>query len=214
MSNQITVPVIDYRMDKVKFFIVAALVVVILLFLLNPGGFISKIISGIIDGIGNIIKGVGSGIGKGLYDVSGQAQADATNDSFSSRIDNYWKGTTWVNWMTADLYNSSPSDVSIDEATATNLFNNVNAATGTQVLGVLLNTGDMTGIQSDFQNVVGNKTDISYVSYIAQQKTGNSLGDIFSLTKNFYNAIVGVSGKENIEMMADFLDWANTLPVN
>jgi hypothetical protein len=214
MSNMITVPGVGYKMDKIKFIIVLVVVILVIMFIANPGGFVSTLVKKLVTTVGDTISGAVQGVGEGIYAASGQQAIDQASDSYSARIDNYWKGSTWVNWMTSDLYNANPTDVSIDEATAMNLYNNVRSAEGSSLFGVTIYEGDMTGILTDFQSVVGNKTDISYVSFIANQQSGQNLGQIFQDVNNFYNNKVGTSGEMNVQMMAEFLDWANGLPVN
>lgn len=208
IMNTVTVPIIDYKMDKVKLIIIV--IAIVLLFLIAFDG--GSIIRSIIDGVGNAISGIGKGVVNGISDLTGVNQQYAVDDAYSARIDKYWTGNTWVNWMQPDLYNSDPSQVTINETIAKNLYQNIRSAEGNKIFGVIISNGDMSGIQQDFSNVVGNKFDISYVSYIANQSEGISFGQICEAPQNFYNDSVGSSGESNLQMLADFLDWANNLP--
>lgn len=211
MSNIVNIPVVGYKMDKLKLIIIVAIIVVILFFVINPGGFARKII----DAVGGLVKSAGEGIVTGIGDLTGSNQAYAIDDAFSARIDPYWKGNTWISWMTPSVYLGDPGSASIDNTTAENLYNNVKDAMGTTILNVNITSGDFSGIKQDFSNVIGNKTDISYVSYICQQKDGKSLGDMITEPgSGFYNNHVGSSGKENLQLVAEFLEWANSLPLN
>ena len=205
--SEVNIPIANVKVEKTTLIVIVVIVAIVIL-IADAG----PLVRGLIDAIGGAIKGIGTGIVNGVNDATGVTAQDQANDSFSQRIDKFWKGNTWVNWMTPDLYKSSPSAVSISSQTALNLYNNIRSAEGNSFLGMVLSHGDMSGIKDQFAAVVGNQFDISYVSSVCVAQEGRTFGQICESTANFYNDTVGSSGESNLQMLAEFLEWANNLP--
>lgn len=102
------------------------------------------------------------------------------------------------------LYQQNPTEATIDETTATNLFQNVLDADGG-----LFSSGDFTGILADFQAVVGNQVDISFVSDICQQQKNTDLMSFIMQNNTFGNS--GGQG-DNVILVWTFVQWVLTLP--
>jgi hypothetical protein len=109
-------------------------------------------------------------------------------------------------WL-PNMYQANPTDASIDLATAQNLFQNILDADGG-----FWSSGDFGPILGDFQAVVGNQTDISFVSYICQQQKGKPLDDFLLQTNTFGNG--GGSGPGNMVLLWAFVQWVQSLPIN
>lgn len=146
--------------------------------------------------IGGAIKGIGGGIKDGLNDVLQTPIPQDSKDAMSW-LDNWGKQYSSGSFLSSSLYDNSPGDVSIDSNTASNLWENVKD-------GVGWFSNDMSSLQGQFQAVVGNQTDISYVASLCLHDKGKMLGDY--MYANFY-------ASQPIVLM-NFIKWGMSLPTN
>lgn len=163
-------------------------VVVILLLLLFPN--IMKNI------IGGAIKGVGGGIKDGLNDIL-NTPVSSENQSAMNWLDQWGQQNSSGSFLSSQLYDNSPGDASIDASTAKNLLSNVKDTSGWF-------SDDMGALQGQFQTVVGNQTDISYVASLFMQDQGAMMGDW--LSTKFHS-------KQPVILM-NFIKWGASLPIN
>jgi hypothetical protein len=135
----------------------------------------------------------------------------ATNLSALDALDAYVKVRNAQNppqdCFTSYLYKADPSNASISMATAQALWQNIHDAAGTW-----FTQGDFTGIQADFQAVVGNQTDISMVASLFEQNDGKDLWYYILNGSTFNNS--GGAEQNNIQQVAAFVQWCTSLPVD
>jgi hypothetical protein len=109
--------------------------------------------------------------------------------------------------FTSFLYKADPSNASISPATAQALWQNIHDAAGTW-----FSVGNFTGIQADFQAVVGNQTDISMVAQLFEQNDGKDMWFYILNPSTFNNQ--GNPEQNNLQQVAAFVQWATALPVD
>jgi hypothetical protein len=118
-----------------------------------------------------------------------------------------------TNPFLATLYQTNPTGATIVQAQATSLWADLTTAEkGSGVLSLFRDYPDMSPILSQFQSTVQNAIDISFVASICQAATGQTLGDW--LFNSFANDQTGTSGVTNMQMLANFMYWAFTLPTD
>lgn len=166
--------------------IIAAIVVLIFLFFPD---LLKKI-------IGGAIKGIGGGIQDGINSVL-QTPVSQENQDAMTWLDNWGKQNVNGGFLSSSLYDNSPGDASIDAATANNLLTNVKNTSGWF-------SDDMSALQGQFQSVVGNQTDISYVSSLFMHDQNAMMGDW--LSTKFHS-------KQPVILM-NFIKWGQSLPTN
>jgi hypothetical protein len=113
------------------------------------------------------------------------------------------------NFLYADMYNANPDDAYIDQTDATSLYSDVWAASDP---GIFIHNPDFSGVLANFQATVKNQTDISFVSATMFAAQGVDLATC--LAQNFYTAKVGTSGKSQIQMAWDFINYGISLPAS
>jgi hypothetical protein len=122
-----------------------------------------------------------------------QAQPQATNPFLST------------------LYQTNPTGATIVQAQATSLWGDLTTAEkGSGLLSWFKDYPDMSPVLAQFQSTVQNAIDISFVASLCQAATGQTLGDW--LFNSFANDQTGTSGVTNMQMLANFVYWAFTLP--
>jgi hypothetical protein len=146
--------------------------------------------------ISGIIKGIGGGVQSGINDVL-QTPVSQDNKDAMAWLDNWGKQHPDGSFLSSQLYDNNPGDVSIDASTAQNLWNNVKD-------GVGWFTNDMSSLQGQFNAVVGSQTDISYVASLCMQDKNKTLGDY--MYSNFYSY--------QPVILKNFIQWASSLPIN
>lgn len=146
--------------------------------------------------VGGAIKGIGGGIQDGINGVF-QTPVSQDNKDAMAWLDSWGKQYSNGAFLSSQLYDNNPGDVSIDAATAKNLWSNVKDCVGWF-------TNDMSSLQGQFQAVVGNQTDISYVASLCMQDYGKMLGDYMYSSFYSYQPVV----------LKNFIQWGMSLPTN
>jgi hypothetical protein len=109
--------------------------------------------------------------------------------------------------FTSYLYKADPSNASIDQATAQALYANIHAAAGGW-----FTHGNFQGILEDFQAVVGNQTDISFVALMFEQQDGKDMLNYILNTSTFGNN--SNPDGNNYALVWAFVQWAISLPLD
>jgi hypothetical protein len=115
--------------------------------------------------------------------------------------------------LLSTLYQTSPSGATIDQATATSLWSDLKTAkSGSGFLSLFVDRPDMSPILGQFQAVVQNAIDVSWVATLCQNETSQTLQDW--LFNSFAGDNTGTSGQTGMQMLANFVYWAFTLPTD
>lgn len=146
--------------------------------------------------ISGSIKGIGEGITGGLNSVLSTPIPQDSKDAMAW-LDQWGKQNIGGSFLSSQMYDNSPGDVSIDANTAANLWSNAKDCVGWF-------TNDMSALQGQFMSVVGNQTDISYVASLCMQDKSKMFGDW--LWQNFY-------AYQPVVLM-NFVKWGISLPIN
>lgn len=101
------------------------------------------------------------------------------------------------------IFNSNPSSANIDQATAQSIANTVNSQGGS-----FFTSGDMTGVQSAFQNSCQTWIDVSMVAnaFLASE----SQDMLTYMISNFNNG--NGASSNNGQQLQQFIQWATGLP--
>lgn len=165
---------------KYNMFIIVIIVIVVF-FLLFP------------DMLKNLFKGITDGIGKGLGLTPNEG--DQTLSDEISWMGNYERTRKNDCWSTS-LYDNNQSAASINSNTASNLWQNVKDCKGWF-------SNDMSKLQGQFDQVVGNQVDISFVSRKCYDEKGKDLFMYLAYT---------FDDQDNEFYLVNFIKWGNSLP--
>lgn len=197
MSNIITVPVVDYKMDKMHFIIVMAVVIVLIFVFANPSGFFKAIFNGIINAVGSVGNGIATGVGQASNQISNSDPQQAA-DAIAANIDYFNKNVGNASSMwNASLYNANQDKSNLDYATLKNCCQNIyEEGLGTSIFGHQLTNGSAynvynpTGVPS--LATCQSKVDVSNMVVVYQQLYGNDLlTDIVTSADNVNNNAPG-----------------------
>lgn len=150
----------------------------------------------------------GSGSGAG----PGQSSSTATQQqtlSITDTLDNAAQALGNANPLFPNMYNANNNCVSISSDQANSLWADIYAASDP---GIFLSgkNADLSGVLAQFQQVVQNQCDVSYISALSVDNYGDTLWDF--MRKFFFNDSTGTSGQTNIQMAQAFYNWAVSLP--
>jgi hypothetical protein len=104
------------------------------------------------------------------------------------------------------MYLANPANASIDQTTAQNLYQNL-----LDNDGGFFQSGNFTGILGEFQAVVGNQTDISFVAYQVEQGKGKNMMDWIMQSSTYGNS---AGNGDNQILVWQFVQWVLSLPQN
>jgi hypothetical protein len=111
------------------------------------------------------------------------------------------------------LYTNNPAAATITQAQATTLWaDTLSAGNGTGFLSLFTDQPDMSPVLQEFQYVVQNGADISFVSTVCMAAKGMDLGAY--MFQEFGNDKAGTSGVTNSQLLQNFIYWAFALPTD
>lgn len=163
----------------------------------------------------------GSGGGPGVFAPGGalspQSSSTATQQATLTTDDTltafYQAQPASTNPFLPTLYQSQPNAATITQAQAQSLWSDLKTAyQGSGFISFFKAQPDMSPVLGQFQVIAQNAFDISFVSSLCQADTSQTLGDW--LFNSFANDQTGSSGITNMQMLANFVYWAFTLPTD